>query len=137
MYGDGDDSPSEIQKDQKLLQNMMIHIEGDEDDAHNPLKDDDEGDSDEVRDRQARKFIESLKQVGPFSKQILNYSYPPLLYQRGDDEGDDEDDDEEADGLPDIVPGYDDDEDEDRDIQELINGGGGSVLNNQDLYAKL
>ena len=37
--------------------------------------------------------------VGPFSKQIMNYSYPPLLYQRGDDseedEGEDEEDEEE------------------------------------------
>ena len=35
--------------------------------------------------------------VGPFSKQIMNYSYPPLLYQRGDDSDEDEDDDENED----------------------------------------
>ena len=33
--------------------------------------------------------------VGPFSKQIMNYSYPPLLYQRGDDSEEDECEDEE------------------------------------------
>lgn len=33
--------------------------------------------------------------VGPFSKQIMNYSYPPLLYQRGDDSEEDEGEDEE------------------------------------------
>ncbi len=52
----------------------------------------------EVReDLKLRAFFEDLKQVGPFSKQILNYSYPPLLYQRGDDEEEegDEDNDEE------------------------------------------
>ena len=27
-----------------------------------------------------------MKKIGPFSKQILNYSYPPLLYQRGEDD---------------------------------------------------
>lgn len=30
-------------------------------------------------------FLKDLMKVGPHSKQILNYSYPPLLYQRGDD----------------------------------------------------
>ena len=54
-----------------------------------------------------RDFCEDLKKCGPHSKQILNYSYPPLLYQRGEDE------DEEDEGL---------DPDEDADIMELING---------------
>ena len=36
--------------------------------------------------KECKKFIEALRKVGPFSKQILNYSYPPLLYQRGDEE---------------------------------------------------
>eukprot|EP00347_Sterkiella_histriomuscorum_P003379 403364524 len=133
-----EDSPSEIQKDQKLLQNMMIHIEGDEDDQMNPLKEDDieinfdiREDPDEKRDKKNRRLIQDLKQVGPYSKQILNYTYPPLLYQRGDDE-EDEEDDPNADGLPDLVQDYD----EDDDIQELIKGGGGGI-NNEDLYAKL
>jgi hypothetical protein len=61
--------------------------------------------------------LDELKKVGPFSKQILNYSYPPLLYQRGDEEDeDDEDDDEDDDdhnggGLPNLIPDYDEDED--------------------------
>lgn len=45
-------------------------------------------DSDTQADRRAHKFLEQLKKIGPFSKQILNYSYPPLLYQRGEDEED-------------------------------------------------
>lgn len=58
----------------------MIHIEGD-DNIGNILNDDEEeGDEDKVKDKVARKFLEELKKVGPFSKQILNYSYPPLLY---------------------------------------------------------
>jgi hypothetical protein len=40
--------------------------------------------------------LDELVKVGLFAKQILNYSYPPLLYQRGD--GEDEDDDDEDDG---------------------------------------
>jgi hypothetical protein len=43
-------------------------------------------DSDALKDKGAKKFLEGLKKIGPFSKHILNYSYPPLLYQRGDDE---------------------------------------------------
>jgi hypothetical protein len=34
--------------------------------------------------------LDALKKIGPHSKHILNYSYPPLLYQRGDDEEEDE-----------------------------------------------
>jgi len=50
-------------------------------------------DSDEVADKGARKFLDVLRKIGPHSKQILNYSYPPLLYQRGEEE--DEDDEEQ------------------------------------------
>lgn len=40
-----------------------------------------------------------LKKVGPHCKQILNYSYPPLLYQRSDEEEDEfEDGEEQQDG---------------------------------------
>jgi hypothetical protein len=50
--------------------------------------------------------------VGPFAKQILNYSYPPLLYQRGDGEEEDEDDEE-------------DEEDEDEEaVRDILDGGG-------------
>lgn len=47
-------------------------------------------DSDALKDKGARKFLDALKKIGPHSKHILNYSYPPLLYQRGDDEEEDE-----------------------------------------------
>ena len=43
-----------------------------------------------MKDKAAKKFIDGLRKVGPFSKHILNYSYPPLLYQRGDDDEDEE-----------------------------------------------
>ena len=40
-----------------------------------------------------KRIIDGLRKIGPFSKHILNYSYPPLLYQRGED---DDDEDEES-----------------------------------------
>ena len=46
--------------------------------------------TDVLKDKAAKKFIDGLRKVGPFSKHILNYSYPPLLYQRGDDDDDEE-----------------------------------------------
>ena len=45
----------------------------------NQLSDEKES-SDAQKDKAAKKFIEGLRKVGPFSKHILNYSYPPLLY---------------------------------------------------------
>lgn len=53
-------------------------------------------DPDAVHDHQVKKFLKNLQTVGPFSKQILNYSYPPLLYQRGDDSSEEEGDDEDG-----------------------------------------
>jgi hypothetical protein len=50
----------------------MIHIEGD-------LLDE-EMDEDKRLDSDVKDFLEELKKLGPISKQILNYSYPPLLY---------------------------------------------------------
>jgi hypothetical protein len=52
-------------------------------------------DSDDLADRGAKKFIDLLKKIGPRSKDILNYSYPPLLYQREEGEADEEDEDED------------------------------------------
>jgi hypothetical protein len=89
-------------------------------------------DEDAIMDVQAKKFLDELKKVGPFSKQILNYTYPPLLYQRGDEDEESEEEGQTADGLPDF--GHDFDEDEDKDIQELIKGSG---MKNEDLYNKL
>lgn len=54
-----------------------------------------------------------LMKVGPFAKQILNYSYPPLLYQRGDGEEEDDEDDEEG----------EEDEDEEA-VRDILDGAG-------------
>ena len=69
-------------------------------------------DEDLKKDKDARKFIEALRKVGPFSKQILNYSYPPLLYQRGEeedsesvDEGECDEDEEDEQMEDDILAG--------------------------------
>lgn len=89
---------------------MMIHIEGDEDDRNNPLREaepqsrqyplhnyDDSvhfevDDRDERRDSMCRQVFDDIRQIGPYAKQILNYTYPPLLYQRGEEDGDDDED---------------------------------------------
>ena len=57
-----DNEPSEIEQDMNLKKNMMIHIEGED----NMLDLDD--DSDQAIDIQAKKFLEELRKVGPFSK---------------------------------------------------------------------
>merc|ERR1719506_3568274 len=61
--------------------------------------DQEDKDEDQLQDAYVKGFLKDLMKVGPFSKQIMNYSYPPLLYQRGDDseedEGEDEEDEEE------------------------------------------
>jgi hypothetical protein len=105
-----DDEPSEIPQGEDLRKNMMIHIEGDEN--MDMLNDDHGGmDEDVHKDMQTRAFLAELLQVGPFAKQILNYSYPPLLYQRGD--GEEEEDNE------------DDEEDEDEEaVRDILDGGG-------------
>ena len=59
-----EEEPSEIEQDQVLKQNMMIHIEGDD----NILADDDEDDEDLQYDKQMKDFLEDLKKVGPNSK---------------------------------------------------------------------
>ena len=93
------DEPSEIPGvSSSNHPDMMIHIEGED----NILNDDDNGDEDMRHDLQVRGFLDELAKVGPFAKQILNYSYPPLLYQRGDgeeedDEGEDDEDDDDED----------------------------------------
>lgn len=76
----------------------MIHIEGEQDlstpKSSSPEEEDSDADPDTLQDNYAKGFIKDLLKVGPISKQILNYSYPPLLYQRGDDS--EEDDSEES-----------------------------------------
>ena len=80
-------------------QNDKEHIDLSSDNANSDANDNDSNaksaldDSDAKADKAAKRFIDALRKVGPHSKHILNYSYPPLLYQRGDDE---EEDDEES-----------------------------------------
>lgn len=52
---------------------------------------------DQLQDTYVKGFLKDLMKVGPFSKQIMNYSYPPLLYQRGDDSDEEEEEDENED----------------------------------------
>ena len=83
-----------------------------ENDNSNMLKDEEEyEDADLARDKQTRNFLDELRKIGPFSKQILNYSYPPLLYQRGEEEEDEEELEEHM--LPALGPDFDEDEDQD------------------------
>lgn len=62
----------------------------------------DPADKDQVQDFLVQRYLRDLQKVGIHSKQILNYSYPPLLYQRGDDsedngaDGEDEQSQEES-----------------------------------------
>lgn len=88
-----------------------------------------EQDDDKLLDIQSRNFLEELRKIGPFSKQILNYSYPPLLYQRGDDDDEEEEDGNEDDEKK--LPDYEDSNDQ--DINDLINGSG----MNEQLFNKL
>ena len=39
-----------------------------------------------MQDKQNERLLNVLRKVGPYYKQILNYSYPPLLYQRNEDD---------------------------------------------------
>lgn len=144
----GSEMPSEIPNlDEK---NHMIHIEGED----NVLNDDDitleeKGLDEAQRDRQARKFLDDLMKVGPFAKQILNYSYPPLLYQRGDGDEEDEEDendmeDDDDDAVRDILeggamengvhqlPDFADDEDDMMDNADLAMGGMGNMIPPED-----
>ena len=82
----------------------MINIEGEEqtyDMENSPSPDwihddtDNGANEDQKHDKFVKDFLKDLAKVGPYSKQILNYSYPPLLYQRGDDSEDDENEEEE------------------------------------------
>ena len=69
-------------------------------------------DEDYAKDYQARKFLDELMKVGPSAKHILNYSYPPLLYQRGDGDDDEDDDNEDL-------------EDDDAAVRDILEGGNG------------
>ena len=87
-----------------------------------------------------------MYKVGPFSKQILNYSYPPLLYQRGDESEDDQDDGEDGMGEDDELNDDDDEDlshnqfplDDDFNVENLLGRELGGIdddvdINNADL----
>ena len=59
-------------------------------------------------------MLDILRKIGPHSKQILNYSFPPLLYQRGEEDEDEEDSGEEQDA--------EDGDDADEDAEMMIDG---------------
>lgn len=103
----GDHLADDINADINQNQQNMIRIEG-EDDHFNDANDSsgkqsgdgqseensesenpDGKNEDELQDAFAKAFLKDLNKVGPYSKQMLNYSYPPLLYQRGDDSEED------------------------------------------------
>lgn len=69
------ESPSAIEQDEQIKKNLMINIEGEDD-----MMNDDSNNSSFNNDKKLKAFFDDLKQVGPYSKQILNYTYPPLLY---------------------------------------------------------
>ena len=83
----------------------MIRIEGDEEASSEKEGEESESQEpvteDQMQDAFAKKFLIDIGKVGPYSKQIMNYSYPPLLYQRGDDSEDDDEEDmgEEMEGM--------------------------------------
>ena len=83
----------------------MIRIEGDEEASSEKEGEESESQEpvteDQMQDAFAKKFLKEIGKVGPYSKQIMNYSYPPLLYQRGDDSEDDDEEDmgEEMEGM--------------------------------------
>lgn len=62
----------------------MINIEGEQDEVSSQKSEEEQevadGDPDTMQDNYAKGFVKDLLKVGPISKQILNYSYPPLLY---------------------------------------------------------
>lgn len=98
---------------------MMIHIEGD--DNLDILNDDNNHanaliiDEDVQKDLQSRAFLAELLKVGPYAKQIMNYSYPPLLYQRGDGEEEEDEDDEGDEG---------DEDDDEEAVRDILDGDG-------------
>ena len=107
-----DDEPSEIPQGDDTRKNMMIHIEGD-DNMDNILSEE-IIDEDLQKDLKVRGFLDELLKVGPFAKQIMNYSYPPLLYQRGDGEDEEDEDDDDMQG--------DEEEDEDEAVRDILGG---------------
>lgn len=68
-----------------------MNIEGDEESQSSDFSlpsGVDPNDKDQVHDHLVQRYLRDLPKVGLHSKRILNYSYPPLLYQRGDESED-------------------------------------------------
>lgn len=82
------------------LPNLLNKNSSDEAESDDDSQADEEvdGDPDTLQDNYAKGFLKDLLKVGQSSKQILNYSYPPLLYQRGDDSQEEFMDGESGDG---------------------------------------
>ena len=80
-------------------------------------------DTDTRKDRAAKRIFEGLSKIGPYSKHILNYSYPPLLYQRSEEEDEEEDsqgDQGECDeDEEDLSDGNEDDNSQDLDGDDM------------------
>lgn len=99
--GENDDQPNnKVDDDNELNLDVddreQIDLSSNDDDNSDAARQNNVlDDTDAKIDKAAKRFIDALRKVGPHSKHILNYSYPPLLYQRGDDE--EEDDEESAD----------------------------------------
>lgn len=93
-----------------------------EEDSQLEEEDDDNQDEDARQDNFAKGFLKDLNKVGPFSKQILNYSYPPLLYQRGDDSEEEEfqGEGEEMESSQDNDNSYNIDGDDGLDMNDLM-----------------
>lgn len=107
----------------------MIRIEGEEENDHveSSKRHSEENEpvtqnEDELQDNFVKGFLKDLNKVGPFSKEILSYSYPPLLYQRGDDSEEDEEDfmGEGEEDEDDSAGGYNLDGDDGFDMENLM-----------------
>lgn len=80
------------------------------------LQDGVDDDPDALQDAYVKGFLKDLLKVGQFSKQILNYSYPPLLYQRGDDSQEDDMDEDGGEDLDDMGEGESTEEEDDEEL---------------------
>lgn len=96
--------------------------QAEEEDSQLDEDDDQNQDEDTRQDNFAKGFLKDLSKVGPFSKQILNYSYPPLLYQRGDDSEEEEfqGEGEEMESSQDNDNSYNIDGDDGLDMNDLM-----------------
>lgn len=86
-----DHNMEQLDEDDMQPASAAMNIEGDEESHSSDFSVPsgvDPNDKDQVQDHLVQRFLKELPKVGHYSKQILNYSYPPLLYQRGDESED-------------------------------------------------